>query len=47
MSIRDAVASLGNLEVSSNLRLTDYIDDSATAGNRTVNRLRGKNSVAS
>ncbi len=47
MSIRDAVASLGNLEVSSNLRLTDYTDDSATAGNRTVNRLRGKNSVAS
>lgn len=46
MSVSDAVGSFGNLEVSSNLRLTNYVDDSATAGNRTVNRLRGKNSFA-
>lgn len=40
------VARLGNVEVTENLRVTDYVDDSATAGNRTVNRLRGKNSIA-
>ncbi len=39
-------ATIGDLEVRTNLRLTDYIDDSATAGARTVNRLRGKNSFA-
>lgn len=46
MSVSDAVASLGNVEVRTNLRLTNYIDDSAVAGNRTVNRLRGKNAIA-
>ncbi len=39
------VASVGNLEVSK-LRLTNYIDDSATTGSRTVNRPRGKNAFA-
>ncbi len=37
---------IDNLEVSANLRLTSYIDDSATPGNRTVNRSRGKNAFA-
>lgn len=40
------VASVGNLEVGGRLRLTNYIDDSATTGNRTVNRNRGKNAFA-
>jgi len=39
-------AAINNLEVQENLRLTNYIDDSATTGNRTVNRLRGKNAFA-
>lgn len=39
-------ASIDNLEVQTNLRLTNYIDDSATTGSRTVNRLRGKNAFA-
>lgn len=38
--------SIADLEVSTNLRLTNYIDDSATAGARTVNRQRGKNAFA-
>lgn len=38
--------TLGDLEVQTNLRLTSYTDDSATPGNRTVNKLRGKNSFA-
>lgn len=46
MSIQDPVASIGNLDVSANLRVTDYVDDSATAGSRTVNRVRGKNAIA-
>ena len=46
MSLREPVASVGNLEVSGELRLTDYVDDSGTTGNRTVNRLRGKNAFA-
>lgn len=39
-------ASIGDCAVNTNLRVTDYVDDSGTAGNRTVNRLRGKNSFA-
>lgn len=39
-------ASFTSLEVSSNLRLTSFTDDSATAGSRTVNTSRGKNSFA-
>src|SRR3990167_9937817 len=46
MSIQDDVASIGNLEVRTNLRLTTYVDDSATSGSRTVNRLRGKKAFA-
>lgn len=46
MSIYDPIASLGNLEVSSNLRVTNYTDNSATVGNATVNALRGKSTVA-
>ena len=38
--------STPDLEVMTNLRVTNYIDDSVTAGNRTVNRLRGKNAFA-
>jgi hypothetical protein len=38
--------SIGNLEVASILRATNYIDDSATPGDRTVNRMRGKNAFA-
>lgn len=45
-SVQADVASLGNVEVRTNLRVTDYIDDSATSGNRTVNRMRGKNAIA-
>jgi len=41
-----ANASISDLEVVTNLRLTNYIDDSATPGDRTVNRLRGKNAFA-
>lgn len=37
-------ASITNLEVIQQLRLTSYTNDSATAGNRTVNANRGKNS---
>ncbi len=37
---------LGDLELQTNLRVTSYTDDSATPGNRTVNRMRGKNSFA-
>ncbi len=44
MSIATPVASFGNLEVFTNLRVTSYIDDSATPGDRTMNCLRGKNS---
>ena len=40
------VASIANLEVGTVLRCTNYVDDSATPGNRTVNRMRGKNSFA-
>ncbi len=39
-------SSITDLEVVTNLRITNYIDDSATAGNRTVNRASGKNSFA-
>lgn len=39
-------ASITDLEVVTNLRLTNYTNDSATAGNRTVNAGRGKNSFA-
>lgn len=39
-------ANIVDLEVQTNLRLTNYIDDSATTGNRTVDRLRGKNAFA-
>lgn len=39
-------ASIGDLAVNTNLRVTDYVDDSATTGDRTVNRLRGKNAFA-
>ena len=45
-SIEADVASLGNIEARGNLRLTSYTDDSATAGSRTVNKMRGKNSFA-
>lgn len=41
-----APLSITDLEVVTNLRVTNYTDDSATAGNRTVNRARGKNSFA-
>ena len=41
-----ANASINDLEVVTNVRLTNYVDDSATAGNRTVNRSRGKNAFA-
>lgn len=41
-----AQSSINDLEVATNLRLTSYTDDSATTGNRTVNRLRGKNAFA-
>ena len=46
MSIQQAVAGIGSLDVQTNLRVTNYIDDSATTGNRTVNRARGKNAFA-
>ena len=38
--------STPDLEVMMNLRATNYIDDSATPGDRTVNRMRGKNAFA-
>lgn len=41
-----APASVTDLEVVSNLRITSFVDDSATAGNRTVNAASGKNSFA-
>lgn len=40
------VATIGNLEVQTTLRCTNYIDDSGATGNRTVNRMRGKNAFA-
>lgn len=40
------VANIDNLAVGTNLRLTNYIDDSGTVGSRTVNRQRGKNAFA-
>ena len=46
MSIQEPVASIGHLDVSDRLRVTDYVDDSATSGDRTVNRSRGKNAFA-
>lgn len=46
MSFSDTVGSVGNLEVRTNLRLTNYTNDAATPGDRTVNALRGKNSFA-
>lgn len=39
-------ATFTDLEVATNLRATNYIDDSATTGSRTVNRARGKNAFA-
>lgn len=45
-SVQADAGSIGNLEVSGRLRCTSYTDDSATAGNRTVNAMRGKNSIA-
>ncbi len=42
----EPVASIGSLAVNSDLRVTDYVDDSANPGNRTVNRLRGKSAFA-
>lgn len=39
-------ATITSLGVAENLRLTGYTDDSATTGNRTVNKSRGKNSFA-
>lgn len=41
-----APGSFTDLEVATNLRVTNYLDDSATAGARTVNRARGKNAIA-
>ncbi len=41
-----ANGNIGNLEVSNNLQLTNYIDDSATPGSRTVNAQRGRNAFA-
>jgi len=38
--------STPDLEAMTNLRVTNYVDDSATPGDRTVNRLRGKNAIA-
>lgn len=38
-------AALGDVELAG-IRLTDYLDDSATPGNRTVNRARGKSAIA-
>lgn len=45
-SVQADVGSFGNLEVSGRLRCTSYVNDAATAGNRTVNAMRGKNSIA-
>lgn len=45
-STESDVARFGSLTVGTNLRVTSYTDDSANAGNRTVNSLRGKNSFA-
>jgi hypothetical protein len=39
-------ASVGSLAVNTNLRVTDYVDDSANPGNRTVNALRGRSAFA-
>lgn len=44
--IETDVARHEDLTVGSNLRVTSYTDDSGTAGDRTVNKLRGKNSFA-
>lgn len=41
-----AITYAGNAVVSAALVLASYTDDSATAGNRTVNKVRGKNAVA-
>ena len=38
--------SFNDMEIVTILRVTNYIDDSATAGARTVNRSRGKNAIA-
>lgn len=46
MSVQDAVVTAGTLTVGTNLRVTDFLDDSATPGDRTVNTLRGRNSFA-
>lgn len=46
MSIQDDVGSIANLDVRTNLRVTNYIDDSASSGSRTVNRASGKNAFA-
>lgn len=48
MSISSGVptASIGDLAVNTNFRVTSYTDDSANAGNRTVNTLRGKSAIA-
>lgn len=46
MSIQDTVASLGSLEISSNLRVTSFTDGSATPGDATINSLSGRNAFA-
>ena len=38
--------SADNMQVATNLRMTNFIDDSATPGARTVSRSRGKNAIA-
>lgn len=45
-SIFAQVGAIGSLEVGVELRMTNYLDDSATPGNRTVNTTRGKNAFA-
>ena len=39
-------ASIGTLQVGTDLRVTDFLDDAATPGDRTVNRLSGRNAIA-
>jgi hypothetical protein len=38
--------SFNGVEVQGSLYLTNFVDDSAVAGNRTVNAIRGKNTIA-
>lgn len=45
-SVSADVGNIGNLEVSGRLRCTSYTNDAANAGNRTVNAMRGKSSIA-